>query len=75
MCNTKPKYPNSECGDCPVRLAIGGVNGITATEARERYCFRCRIYTGDPQDCDWNCLECDYYNPDKGCIVEESKDV
>lgn len=75
MNNTKPKYPNSECGDCSIRLAIGGVNGITIREATETYCHKCRVYYGEAlPDCDGRCLICDYYHPAKGCSKEDSKD-
>ena len=38
-------YPNNECGECPVWLAIGEECGTSWRDAIAKYCTKCKIFT------------------------------
>ena len=65
---TKNKYPNFECGECPIWLAFEG-----PIEEMRKMCEKrhCDLLEEEYVDCDGRCLNCDYFDPVRGCMVEE----
>ena len=63
----KSKYPNNECGECPVWL------GGKSIKEMIKYCQErnCDLYYEDAYDCDGRCLNCDEFDPIRGCMKEE----
>lgn len=37
-------YPNNNCGECPVWLALGEQEGITVFDGIGTYCVKCRVF-------------------------------
>ena len=63
----KYKYPNYECGDCPVWL--GAKTMAEAIECCKKR--HCDIFEEGIVECDGRCLNCDEFDPVRGCMVEE----
>lgn len=65
---TKNKYPNYECGECPIWLGFEGPIGEMRKMCEERHCD---LLEEEYVDCDGRCLNCDYFDHVRGCTVEE----
>ena len=64
----KSSYPNNNCGECPIWLAMDESEGISKNEAIKKYCEECERFLEDAYDCDGRCLNCDEYHETRGCM-------
>lgn len=71
------KFPNYECGECPVWLAICG-DAVSFTDAIDKHCSKCGLYQENPTDLLSTCISkmCERYGEDSQvdvCIEEMSE--
>jgi hypothetical protein len=65
---TKNKYPNYECGECPIWLGFEGPISEMREMCKKRHCD---LLEENEVECDGRCLNCDEFDPVRGCMVEE----
>ena len=65
----KYKYPNFECGECPIWLAFEGPIGEMRKMCEERHCD---LLEEEYVDCDGRCLNCGYFDHVRGCTVDDN---
>ena len=65
------RYPNNNCGECPIWLAFEGPREEMMKLCEKRQCI---LLDDEYVDCDGRCLNCNYFHEGYGCTAEEKDD-